>query len=81
MICEYDCMYSNVLCMIYVRNMKVGDPRNKDTQMGALVSKEHLAKVRGFIEVAQSENCTIHCGESVDDLDLPEALREVKDGL
>ena len=42
--------------------LKQGDPRNRDTQQGALVSKEHQSKVLSFIEHAKSENGTVLCG-------------------
>ena len=34
--------------------------------MGALVSKEHLAKVTGYIDLAKQEGGTIVCGQDVD---------------
>ena len=30
----------------YIRQLKVGSPKDSTTNVGALVSKEHLAKVR-----------------------------------
>jgi len=44
------------------KSMKVGDPLADDTKQGALVSKPHLEKVLGCIELAKSEGGTIHCG-------------------
>ncbi|MBF8188272.1 aldehyde dehydrogenase [Nonomuraea sp. K274] len=32
-----------------VRAVKVGDPRDESTEMGPLISQEHLARVRGFV--------------------------------
>ena len=53
------------------RSVKVGDPLNNITQMGALNSKAHYDKVKSFVELAQAEGATIHCGETVDSLSLP----------
>ena len=33
------------LLMIYYRNIKVGDPEDSNNMLGALNTKEHLAKV------------------------------------
>ncbi|XP_065843545.1 2-aminomuconic semialdehyde dehydrogenase-like [Oscarella lobularis] len=41
----------------------VGPPENDSTVMGALISKEHLEKVRGYVELAQKEGGKIECGE------------------
>ena len=58
--------------------MKVGDPAEKGTTTGALVSKEHLEKVKYYIELAvHSENGKIECGHTVDTLDLPDKLNKV----
>ncbi|GGP04769.1 aldehyde dehydrogenase family protein [Nonomuraea glycinis] len=35
-----------------VRDIRVGDPLDPDTDMGPLVSAEHLARVRGFVDDA-----------------------------
>ena len=45
--------------------------------MGALVSLEHLAKVRGFVKLARTEGATINCGDGVDDMMLPEGIVDV----
>jgi len=45
-----------------VKQLKVGHPFEKDTNIGALVSKSHLEKVQNYIEIAKSENGTILCG-------------------
>jgi len=42
--------------------MKVGDPFEKDTQVGALVSQPHLEKVQSYIELAKEEGGIILCG-------------------
>ena len=45
-----------------VKALKVGHPSNKATNIGALVSKPHLEKVKEYIEIAKTENGTILCG-------------------
>ena len=35
----------NLIILFLSRQVKVGDPNNPDNMLGALVSKEHLAKV------------------------------------
>lgn len=40
----------------------VGSPSNPGSNMAALNSKEHLAKVKSYIELANKEGATIHCG-------------------
>ncbi|MHC4909356.1 MAG: aldehyde dehydrogenase [Planctomycetota bacterium] len=51
--------------------LKVGDPLDPDTDQGALVSKEHHAKVVACIERAKAEGGTILCGGNVP-TNLPE---------
>ncbi|XP_067098282.1 2-aminomuconic semialdehyde dehydrogenase isoform X1 [Osmerus mordax] len=54
------------------RKWKTGVPSDPDSNNGALISKEHLEKVRSFVALAKSEGATVHCGEGVDQLRLPE---------
>ncbi len=42
--------------------MKVGDPADPDTSLGALISHEHREKVEGYIALAQEEGGTIASG-------------------
>jgi len=58
------------------RKLNVGDPQSPDTFTGALISKEHLAKVRGYVEVARKEGANIVCGE--EPLNLPDRNRNVR---
>lgn len=37
------------------KNIRVGDPMNPDTQMGALISEEHLNKVLEYVDTAKKE--------------------------
>ena len=46
--------------------------------MGALISKEHLAKVKGYVDLARKEGATINCGEGVDELVLPDKNKKVR---
>ncbi|XP_068197990.1 2-aminomuconic semialdehyde dehydrogenase isoform X1 [Antennarius striatus] len=55
-----------------VKKWKTGDPSDPSSNNGALISKEHLQKVRNFVALAKSEGGIVHCGEGVDQLDLPE---------
>lgn len=41
---------------------KVGDPRDKSTEMGPLVSKEHIEKVMSYIDLAQDEGAKLMTG-------------------
>jgi aminomuconate-semialdehyde/2-hydroxymuconate-6-semialdehyde dehydrogenase len=45
-----------------VKELKVGHPSEMDTNIGALVSKPHLEKVKSYIEIAKEEGATILCG-------------------
>jgi aminomuconate-semialdehyde/2-hydroxymuconate-6-semialdehyde dehydrogenase len=45
-----------------VKALKVGHPSEKDTNIGALVSKLHLEKVKDYITIAKEENGTVLCG-------------------
>jgi aminomuconate-semialdehyde/2-hydroxymuconate-6-semialdehyde dehydrogenase len=45
-----------------VKALKVGHPSDKNTNIGALVSKPHLEKVKDYINIAKSENGSVLCG-------------------
>ena len=45
-----------------VKDLKVGHPSKADTNIGALVSKQHLNKVMDYIAIAKKEGATILCG-------------------
>eukprot|EP00048_Salpingoeca_helianthica_P024353 m.31746 g.31746 ORF g.31746 m.31746 type:complete len:487 (-) comp9340_c0_seq2:163-1623(-) len=53
------------------RQLKVGPPSQSDSKLGALVSREHLAKVQSYVDVAIAEGGTVRCGYTVDPLVLP----------
>ncbi|MEZ4804453.1 MAG: aldehyde dehydrogenase [Bacteroidia bacterium] len=45
-----------------VKKLKVGDPQEKDTRVGAIVSKMHYDKVLSYIDLAKEEGGKILCG-------------------
>ncbi len=45
-----------------VSRLRIGDPLDKQTQHGALVSKPHMEKVLSYIELAKQEGGKILCG-------------------
>src|SRR5210317_1422633 len=45
-----------------VSQLKVGSPFDQDTDIGALVSKEHLEKVKSYIEISEVEGGAILFG-------------------
>lgn len=55
----------------------MGDPNDRANMLGALVSKEHLEKVMGYVRLAKEEKCNVLCGHGVEQLDsLPEKNRD-----
>jgi len=53
-----------------VKELKVGDPCDKNNFMGPVVSKEQFEKVNAAIAQAKKENGVVVCGE--ENIDLPE---------
>lgn len=45
-----------------VKQLKVGHPSESTTNIGALVSKPHLEKVKSYIDIAKKEGSTVLCG-------------------
>src|SRR5699024_1309616 len=45
-----------------VKNIKLGDGFNPETEMGPVISAEHREKIESYMEVAKSENATIAIG-------------------
>ena len=45
-----------------VEALAIGDPSDESTQLGALISKEHLQKVRGYVDLALEEGGTVLTG-------------------
>jgi aminomuconate-semialdehyde/2-hydroxymuconate-6-semialdehyde dehydrogenase len=52
-----------------VSALKVGDPREPDTDVGAIVSKQHFEKIVSYIELAQQEGGMILTGGKQVNLD------------
>ncbi|UQN45232.1 betaine-aldehyde dehydrogenase [Agarivorans sp. B2Z047] len=69
----HDAIYDEFVAQIThrTRKLKVGDPSDMETQIGALISREHLEKVLGFIEAAKASGARLLCG----------GLRETANGL
>src|SRR3546814_9720172 len=44
------------------KSLKIGDPMDPATQVGALISKEHCEKVLGYIERGRQEGAVIAAG-------------------
>jgi len=44
------------------RRIKVGDPLDESTIIGPMISADHLAKVRRYIELGPREGATLMCG-------------------
>ncbi|XP_001509667.1 2-aminomuconic semialdehyde dehydrogenase [Ornithorhynchus anatinus] len=57
--------------VIATKQWKVGLPSDPAASMGALISKEHLQKVRNYVRKARDGGAQILCGEGVDTLNLP----------
>ncbi|MFC4275186.1 5-carboxymethyl-2-hydroxymuconate semialdehyde dehydrogenase [Achromobacter aloeverae] len=58
------------------RKITVGDPLDEKTIVGPMISKNHLAKVRHYIELGRKEGASMLCGG----LDAPDLPSRVKDG-
>jgi aminomuconate-semialdehyde/2-hydroxymuconate-6-semialdehyde dehydrogenase len=46
----------------HAKGLRIGDPADEATQLGALITAEHRAKVEGYIDVARQEGGKILCG-------------------
>ncbi|MSR44599.1 MAG: aldehyde dehydrogenase family protein [Phycisphaerales bacterium] len=58
------------------KRLRVGDPLDATTDIGALVSGQHLLKVAAAVDAARRDGATIHCGGvRVDPAMLPERIR------
>jgi aminomuconate-semialdehyde/2-hydroxymuconate-6-semialdehyde dehydrogenase len=51
-----------------VSQLKIGDPLSSDTNIGAVVSKQHLEKILSYIELAKEEGGKILLGSKAVDL-------------
>ena len=57
------------------RHIGVGDPMDEATVIGPMISPEHLAKVRRYIDMGPREGATLLCG-GLDAPALPGALKQ-----
>jgi aminomuconate-semialdehyde/2-hydroxymuconate-6-semialdehyde dehydrogenase len=44
------------------KNLKIGNPKDAETNIGAIVSKQHFDKILSYIELAKTEGGKILCG-------------------
>jgi betaine-aldehyde dehydrogenase len=60
----HDAIYDAFLEQLEKRTRKLitGDPTHPDTQVGALISKQHMEKVLGYIEAAKTAGARLICG-------------------
>jgi aminomuconate-semialdehyde/2-hydroxymuconate-6-semialdehyde dehydrogenase len=56
------------------RGLRIGDPQDASTEVGALISEPHRGKVEGYVELAKREEGTILTGGRRP-RDLPERVR------
>ncbi|HET7452390.1 MAG TPA: aldehyde dehydrogenase, partial [Thermoanaerobaculia bacterium] len=56
------------------KKLRIGDPQDPATEVGALVCQAHFRKVAGYVELAREEGGEIWCGGKRP-ADLPERLR------
>ncbi len=49
-------------CVERASRIRIGDPLNHETQMGALISRDHLEKVLSYIEMGKAEGARLVCG-------------------
>jgi 5-carboxymethyl-2-hydroxymuconic-semialdehyde dehydrogenase len=62
------------------KRITVGDPQDEKTIVGPMISKNHLAKVRSYIELGPKEGATLLCGGLDRQSYAPELPARVKDG-
>ncbi len=48
--------------VVRVNKMKIGDPLDPETHVGALISQDHMEKVLGYIEKGVNEGAHLVCG-------------------
>ena len=49
-------------------NVRIGDPLDPKTQMGAIVSPQHHAKILGYLDKGREEGAVLECGGSALDV-------------
>ncbi len=62
------------------KRITVGDPQDEHTIIGPMISKNHLAKVRSYIELGPKEGATLLCGGLDRPSYAPELSARVKGG-
>jgi 5-carboxymethyl-2-hydroxymuconic-semialdehyde dehydrogenase len=62
------------------RRISVGDPLDERTIVGPMISRAHLDKVRGYIELGSKEGATLICGGVDRPADAPELPATVRAG-
>ncbi len=50
------------------KQLKIGNPKNAETNIGAIVSKQHFEKILSYIELAKTEGGKVLCGGKAVDL-------------
>ncbi|SIS61369.1 betaine-aldehyde dehydrogenase [Neptunomonas antarctica] len=60
----HDSIYDEFVSKVVARTerMVIGDPTDLNTQVGALISEDHMHKVLGFIEAAKTAGARLACG-------------------
>jgi 5-carboxymethyl-2-hydroxymuconic-semialdehyde dehydrogenase len=58
------------------QRIRVGDPLDEATVIGPMVSRQHLAKVRSYIELGPTEGARLLCGGLQAPADLPARVRD-----
>ncbi len=53
------------------RGIRMGDPKDKTTRIGPLISREHREKVLGYMEEARAAGAEVHAGGGIPELGLP----------
>jgi 5-carboxymethyl-2-hydroxymuconic-semialdehyde dehydrogenase len=62
------------------KRIRVGDPQDEQTIIGPMISRNHLAKVRSYIELGPKEGATLLCGGLDRPSYAPELPARVKEG-
>ena len=57
------------------RHIRVGDPRDPKTQVGAMITRQHWEKVTGYIDLAEREGARIVAGGTGRPDGLPDRVR------
>lgn len=70
------CIFDDFIARFVERSqaLRVGDPLEDTTEIGAVVSRAHRDKVMGYIEAARAEGGVIHCG-GLTPVNLPDRCR------